>query len=187
MEIESSDVDMKETSNKRESRRRERKQKNNSDIQGRESSGISSRSNSESSKKRERNNDEEKFKLPNPIKESDRERSLRRALEKMKEKGNKEALEIQAKDKRIEELEREQEQLRQQQQRQRTESRDRATQSSEEFPQGVNPQEETKKKYMEENEGEALIIQLEEPYPDKGAKHYMQKGIHPELKPWHPK
>ena len=39
---------------------------------------------------------------------------------------------------------------------------------------------------MEETEGVDMIIQLEENYPDSGARHYMHAGIHPDLKPWHP-
>ena len=82
-ERESTDVDMKETKGKRESRRRDRKPKSSEDYLEDERRKASSRSSSESSRKRERNSDE-KFKLPPPIKESDRERSLRRALEKLK-------------------------------------------------------------------------------------------------------
>ena len=44
-----------------------------------------SRSNSESSRKRERDN-EEGFKLPAPIRETGRERSFKKTLDKLKEK-----------------------------------------------------------------------------------------------------
>ena len=40
---------------------------------------------------------------------------------------------------------------------------------------------------MEEiEEGVGMIIQLEEHYLDREARHYMLTGIHPDLKPWHP-
>ena len=177
-ERKSSDVEMKEDKGKRESRRRDRKLKSRKDHQESESSRISSRNSSERNKKRERNNDDDRFKLPQPVKESERERSLRKTVEKLKEKEKKVALENQAKDRKIEELLK--------QQRQRTESRDKATQSSDEPPQNENVQEAARRKYIEENGGEDMIIQLEENYPDNGGRHYMHVGIHPDLKPWHP-
>ena len=66
---------------------------------------MSSRSNSESSRKRERDNDEV-FKLPTPIRETDREKNLKKTVNKMKEKEKKDASDMKTKDKRIEELER---------------------------------------------------------------------------------
>ena len=84
------------------------------------------------------------------------------------------ALENQAKDRKIEELLKHQ--------RQRTESSDKATQSSDEPPQNENVQAAARRKYIEENDGEDMIIQLEENYPDNGDRHYMHVDIHPDLK-----
>ena len=89
----------------------------------------------------------------------------------------KNALENQAKDRKIEEL--------QKLQRQRTSSRDRATQSSEEGTQNVNVQEEAKMRFIEENDEEDILIQMEDHYPDLENKHFMHKSINPHLKPWH--
>ena len=88
-ERKSSDVEMKEDKGKRESRRRYRKLKSSKDHQESESSRISSRNSSERNKKRERNNDDDRFKLPQPVKESERERSLRKTVENSMKKRRK--------------------------------------------------------------------------------------------------